>query len=225
MLDWLLARQRWIETSLANRHLQDATLILYDVSSSYLEGRLCPLAAFGYNRDGQKGKIRKCFGIARIALVGDRGMLTTARIRADLQPAGLDWISALTTKHLRKLAADSLVPDAVAEITSPDFLGERLGHAQLRPPSAPQRVEPDRFHRHLGPGRREAADTARVAAAVVMPGCGQSDVAGGVQSAQGLHAAGRASGRHQRLDTCQGFGIRERGGNPVLFVHALGVAQ
>ncbi len=145
MLDWLLARQRWIETSLANRHLQDATLILYDVSSSYLEGRLCPLAAFGYNRDGKKGKqqivfgllcsaagcplavevfpgntadpttlgrqvdkIRKRFGIARIVLVGDRGMLTTARIRADLQPA------------------DSLVPDAVAEITSPDFPGERL---------------------------------------------------------------------------------------------------
>ena len=180
MLDWLLARQRWIETSLANRHLQDATLLLYDVSSSYLEGRLCPLAAFGYNQDGKKGKqqivfgllcsaagcplavevfpgntadpttlgrqvdkIRKRFGIARIALVGDRGMLTTARIRADLQPAGLDWISALTTKHLRKLvvapgqagqgqkgqtplAADSLVPDAVAEITSPDFPGERL---------------------------------------------------------------------------------------------------
>ncbi len=50
-------------------------------------------------------------------------------------------------------------------------------------------------------------------------------MAGGVQSAQGLHAAGRAGGRHQRLDTCQGFGIRERGGNPVLFVHALGVAQ
>ena len=180
MLDWLLARQQWIETSLANRHLNDATLFLYDVSSSYLEGRLCPLAAFGYNRDGKKGKqqivfgllcaadscplavevfpgntadpatvgrqvkrIRKRFGIARIALVGDRGMLTTARIREDLQPAGLDWISALTSKHLRKLvaapgpagpgrkgqatvAADSLVPDAVAEITSPHFPGERL---------------------------------------------------------------------------------------------------
>ena len=133
-------RQRWIETSLANRHLTDATLILYDVSSSYLEGRLCPLAAFGYNRDGKQGKqqivfgllcsadgcplavevfpgntadpttvgpqverIRKRFGIARIALVGDRGMLTTARIRADLAPAGLDWISALKTQHLRKL--------------------------------------------------------------------------------------------------------------------------
>ena len=53
MLDWLLARQKWIQTSLANRHLKDATLILYDVSSSYLEGRLCPLAAFGYNRDGE----------------------------------------------------------------------------------------------------------------------------------------------------------------------------
>ncbi len=180
MLDWLLARQKWIETSLANRHLNDATLILYDVSSCYLEGRLCPLAAFGYNRDGKKGKqqivfgllcaadgcplavevfpgntadpatvgrqverIRKRFGIARIALVGDRGMLTTARIRKDLEPAGLDWISALTSKHLRKLvaapgqagqarkgqaplAADSLVPDAVAEITSPHFPGERL---------------------------------------------------------------------------------------------------
>ena len=142
MLDWLLARQQWIQTSLANRHLNDATLILYDVSSSYLEGRLCPLAAFGYNRDGKKGKqqivfgllcaadgcplavevfpgntadpatlgrqvkrIQKRFGIARIALVGDRGMLTTARIREDLQPAGLDWISALTSKHLRKLLA------------------------------------------------------------------------------------------------------------------------
>ena len=180
MLDWLLARQRWIETSLANRHLQDATLILYDVSSSYLEGRLCPLAAFGYNRDGKRGKqqivfgllcsaagcpvavevfagdtadpatlgtqvqrIRQRFGIARIALVGDRGMLTTARIRKDLQPAGLDWISALRSRDLRKLVAApgqagqgtpgqapvesaSLVPDAVAEITSPDFPGERL---------------------------------------------------------------------------------------------------
>ncbi len=182
MLDWLLARQRWIETSLANRHLQDATLILYDVSSSYLEGRLCPLAAFGYNRDGKRGKqqivfgllcsadgcplavevfpgntadsttvgpqverIRTRFGIARIALVGDRGMRTTARIREDLSPAGLDWISALKNQHLRALLKrpkpapgqdpaavqaplrpGELVPDQVAEIRSPDFPGERL---------------------------------------------------------------------------------------------------
>ena len=178
MLDWLLARQRWIETSLANRHLQDATLILYDVSSSYLEGRLCPLAAFGYNRDGKKGKqqivfgllcsaagcplavevfpgntadpttlgrqvdkIRKRFGIARIALVGDRGMLTTARIRADLQPAGLDWISALTTKHLRKLVAapgqagqgqKGQAPLAADSLAGEAAIGRRIGEQANR---------------------------------------------------------------------------------------------
>ncbi len=176
MLDWLLERQPWIERSLANRHLKGGnTLILYDVSSSYLEGRCCPLAAFGHNRDGKKGKmqvtygllcaadgcpvavevfagnagdpstvagqvdkVRKRFGIARVALVGDRGMLTTARIRRDLEPAGLDWISALRTADIRKLlkaagpgvpaplAPEALVPDAVAEITGPDFPGERL---------------------------------------------------------------------------------------------------
>ncbi len=77
-------------------------------------------------------KARTRFGIARIALVGDRGMITTARVRADLEPAGLAWISALKTTDLRKLAgvpaggAPALVPDAVAEISSPDFPGERL---------------------------------------------------------------------------------------------------
>ena len=176
MLDWLLERQPWIERSLANRHLKGGnTLILYDVSSSYLEGRCCPLAAFGHNRDGKRGKmqvtygllcaadgcpvavevfagnasdpstvsgqvdkVRKRFGIERVALAGDRGMLTTARIREDLEPAGLDWISALRTGDIRKLLKaagpgvpapldpEALVPDAVAEITGPDFPGERL---------------------------------------------------------------------------------------------------
>ena len=147
-------------------------LILYDVSSSYLEGKCCPLAAFGYNRDGKRGKrqivygllcsaegcpvavevfdgntgdpttvgaqvdrIRRRFGIDRVALVGDRGMLTTARIREDLKPAGLDWVSALKSAHIRKLAQNhgsegldpgKMKPDAVAEIISPDFPGERL---------------------------------------------------------------------------------------------------
>ena len=176
MLDWLLARQPWIERSLANRHLKGGnTLILYDVSSSYLEGRCCPLAAFGHNRDGKRGKmqvtygllcaadgcpvavevfagnagdpstvasqvekVRKRFGIGRVAFVGDRGMLTTARIREDLEPSGLDWISALKTGDIRKLlregadgapaplVPEALVPDAVAEVTGPDFPGERL---------------------------------------------------------------------------------------------------
>ena len=83
-------------------------------------------------------RLRSRFGIGRVALVGDRGMLTTARIREDLEPAGLDWISALKTGDIRKLlregadgapaplAPEALVPDAVAEVTGPDFPGERL---------------------------------------------------------------------------------------------------
>ena len=150
------------------------------MTSSYLEGECCPLAAFGYNRDGKQGKkqitfgllcaadgcpiavevfrgnrgdpstvagqvanLRERFGFRQLALAGDRGMLTTARIREDVQPAQLDWISALTSRDLGKLLKPSkdvppnepgpaplrprqLVPDAVAEITSPDFPGERL---------------------------------------------------------------------------------------------------
>ena len=183
MLDWLRGRQPWIERSLANRHLKgDSTLILYDLSSSYLEGRCCPLAAFGHNRDGKKGKkqitcgllcaangcpvavevfpgnagdpstlaaqiakARSRFGISRVALVGDRGMITSARIREDLEPADLDWISALKTADIRKLlrppsgageaplAPERLIPDAVAEIASPDFPGERLMMVCLNP--------------------------------------------------------------------------------------------
>ena len=176
MLDWLSNRQPWIEQSLSRRHLHNTTLILYDVTSTYLEGQQCPLAAFGHNRDGKKGKkqmvfgllcaadgcpvavevfpgntadptrlaaqvrkIRDRFGVRRVALVGDRGMITSARIRTDLLPVGLDWISALRTVDLRKLLKaprgnpagaplrpEALVPDTVAEILSPEFPGERL---------------------------------------------------------------------------------------------------
>ena len=179
MLDWLLRRQVWIEKSLARRHLEGRTLLLYDVSSSYLEGRCCSLAAFGHSRDGKRGKrqivfgvlcagdgcplavevfpgntgnpttvaaqvkkIQGRFGIESIAWVGDRGMLTTARLREDLSPAGLAWISALRTDAIRKLIRPpkaggkgeapaplrpgELVPDGIAEILSPDFPGERL---------------------------------------------------------------------------------------------------
>ena len=183
MLDWLRQRQNWIQRSLARRHLGAGTLILYDVTSAYLEGQCCPLAAFGYNRDRKRGKLRivcgllcaadgcpvavevfagntadpatvsaqisalrKRFGITELALVGDRGMLTTARIREDLSPAKLDWISALKTSDIRQLLKvpeaeagqageqaakaplqpDALVPDQVAEIRSPEFPGERL---------------------------------------------------------------------------------------------------
>ena len=174
MLDWLLGRQPWIERSLANRHLRGGTLVLYDVSSSYVEGRKCPLAAFGHSRDGKRGKkqityglvcasdgtpvavevfsgntadpntvrsqaekLRRRFRVENIALVGDRGMITSARIREDLIPLGLDWISALRSSDIRKLAKAgedappaldpaSLAADQVAETVSPDFPGERL---------------------------------------------------------------------------------------------------
>lgn len=173
MLDWLLGRQRWIERSLANRHLHDATLILYDVTSSYVEGRACPLAAFGYSRDRKRGKkqivlgmlcaadgcpiavevfdgntadpktvagqvraIEKRFGIDDIALVGDRGMLTSARIREDVRPAGLDWISALPSAALRKLLdagtpegrarLERLERERLIEVASEAFPNERI---------------------------------------------------------------------------------------------------
>ena len=174
MLDWLVGRQKWIERSLANRHLKGGMLVLYDVTSSYVEGQNCSLASFGYNRDNKRGKkqivfgllcacdgcpaavevfagntgdpttagaqverIRKRFGIDNVALAGDRGMITTARIREDLEPCGLDWISALKTTDIRKLLKESkgknaalragaLVPDGVGEIVSPQFPGERL---------------------------------------------------------------------------------------------------
>ena len=168
-LDWLAARQEAIETALARRHLAGGTLVLYDVTSSYMEGRCCPLAQFGYNRDGKKGKLqivygllcapdgcpiavevfegatgdpatlasqvaklKQRFGLDHVVLVGDRGMITEARIAEDIKPAGLDWITALRAPAIRGLLEGgafqmSLFDDRdMAAITSPDYPGERL---------------------------------------------------------------------------------------------------
>jgi Transposase DDE domain len=168
-LDWLGARQAAIETTLARRHLKDGALVLYDVSSSWLEGRCCELARFGYSRDGKKGKLqivygllcaadgcpvavevfegstadpmtlstqidklKERFGLSRVVLVGDRGMITSARIRDELKPAGLDWITALRAPQIRALLDTgafqlSLFDERdLAEITAPEFPGERL---------------------------------------------------------------------------------------------------
>jgi hypothetical protein len=168
-LDWLGARQAAIEGALARRHLKDGALVLYDVSSSWLEGRCCELARFGYSRDGKKGKLqivygllcaadgcpvavevfegntadpmtlsaqidklKERFGLSRVVLVGDRGMITNARIRDELKPAGLDWITALRAPQIRALLDAgafqlSLFDERdLAEITAPDFPGERL---------------------------------------------------------------------------------------------------
>lgn len=169
-LDWLGERQERIEKRLAKAHLRDGTLVLYDVSSSYLEGRHCELAQYGYSRDhrgdrpqivygllcdrrgcpvaievfsgntgdpstlsAQLDKLRRRFGLKRVVLVGDRGMITGARIRDDLEPAGIDWITALRAPAIRALVeAGPLQPDLfdderdMAEISSPDYPGERL---------------------------------------------------------------------------------------------------
>jgi Transposase DDE domain len=168
-LDWLAVRQPAIETALAKCHLAGGTLVLYDVSSSYMEGRCCPLAQFGYNRDGKRGKLqivygllcapdgcpvaievfegntadpttltsqvrklRERFGLDHVVLVGDRGMITQARITEDLTKAGLDWISALRAPAIKVLRDTGTLQMSLfderdmASITSPDFPGERL---------------------------------------------------------------------------------------------------
>ena len=145
-LDALGEAQPAIQRALARRHLEGGTLVLYDVTSSYLEGRSCELARFGYTgpRDGRPdrpqivfgllcaadgcpvavevfegytgdpktlavhiAKLKGRFRLKRVVLVGDRGMITQARIEVELKPAGLDWITALRAPAIRTLAADA----------------------------------------------------------------------------------------------------------------------
>jgi hypothetical protein len=180
-MDWLEHRQDAIEAALARRHLapepNPSKMALFDLSSSWLEGTRCPLAARGYSRDGKKGKlqieyglltdpagrpvavrvfpgntgdptaftqivqvVRDKFGLAKMVMVGDRGMITSARIRAlnqqedgTTRPDPYEWITALRAPAIRKLMAEdgplqlSLFDEQdLAEITSADFPGERL---------------------------------------------------------------------------------------------------
>jgi transposase len=169
-MDWLLERQSSIEGALAQRHLSDGSLVLYDVTSTYFEGRTCPLAKLGHSRDGKKdklqiviglltngegcpvavevfdgntgdpktvasqvNKLRKRFNLERIVLVGDRGMITDARIREDLSDVeGLDWITALRAPAIAALVqAGSLQLSLfdkkdLAEISDPSYPDERL---------------------------------------------------------------------------------------------------
>ena len=169
-MDWLVERQAAIEQRLAKRHLQEHTLVLYDLTSSYVEGTHCELARRGHSRDRKKGtlqivfgllctakgcpvavevfegstsdpltvarqvdKLRSRFGLQRVVLVGDRGMLTAARIREDLASVdGLRWITTLRAPTIRKLVAAGTVTPSLfderdlAEVTSNEFPGERL---------------------------------------------------------------------------------------------------
>lgn len=169
-LDWLLERQPAIESRLAAKHLREGTLLLYDVTSTYLEGRHCPLAAHGYSRDGKPGKMqlvfgllttaegcpvavevfagntadpatlasavskaRERFGLKRVVWVADRGLLTNARIEAELRPhADFGWITALRAPAVQALREEGVLQlslfdqHGLAEIRSSAFPGERL---------------------------------------------------------------------------------------------------
>ncbi len=177
-MDWLTGRQDGIEKRLATRHLapqaNPSRMALFDLTSAWVTGRCCELAARGYSRDGKKGLpqieyglltdpdgrpiavrvfagntadpaafteivavIRDTFGLEKLVLVGDRGMITTARIAAlrELNEAGTDfgWITALRAPAIAKLAADDgplqmslFDTQDLAEITHLDYPGERL---------------------------------------------------------------------------------------------------
>ena len=169
-MDWLLDQKGTIEKKLARRHLREGGIAMYDLSSSWVEGTCCQLAAFGYSRDGKRGraqieyglltdpegrpvgidlfkgntadaiafttavdKVRKDFGLKELVFVGDRGMITKTRI-ADLRKLeGAGWVTALKAPDIAALAADggplqmSLFDEQnLAEITHPDYPGERL---------------------------------------------------------------------------------------------------
>jgi hypothetical protein len=169
-MDWLLGRQDQIEAELAHRHLAQGGMALFDLSSSWVEGSHCGLAAFGHSRDGKRGKpqieyglltardgcpvavrvfagntgdpktfteavtvVREKFGITEAVMVGDRGMITSARIKALKEAPGMGWITCLRAPAIRKLAEDSgplqmslFDTQDLAEISHPDYPGERL---------------------------------------------------------------------------------------------------
>ncbi|WP_042885366.1 IS1634 family transposase [Cupriavidus necator] len=169
-LDWLGEAQEGIEKRLARQHLSGSTLVLYDLTSTWVTGRCCELAAHGYSRDGKRDdpqivfglvctregcpvavevfagntadpatvasqvdKLKNRYGIEKLAWVGDRGMLTQARIDTVLRPAGLDWVSSLRAPQMAALAREkgpfqpSLFDERnLLEVTSEAFPGERL---------------------------------------------------------------------------------------------------
>ena len=169
-MDWLFSRQERIEDRLGKRHLADGEMALYDVSSSYFEGRSCPLGKLGYSRDGQKNlpqiiygllcdqegrpvsievfsgelhddktllwqlaKIKDRFGLAKVTVVTDRGMVTKANIETLAAADGVSWITALKAPTIKRLVRTgvfqpSLFDDQnLGEITDlEDFPGERL---------------------------------------------------------------------------------------------------
>ena len=202
-LDWLHEAQPAIERRLARQHLMGATLVLYDLTSTWLTGRCCELAARGHSRDGKRDdpqivfglvctaegcpiavevfkgntadpatvaaqvtKLKDRFGIAHLAWVGDRGMLTSARIEQVLKPEGMDWVSSLRAPQIAQLAEEhgpfqpSLFDERnLLELTSQRFPGERL--VVCRNPALAE----ERARKRLELLAATEADLAKIAAA------------------------------------------------------------
>ncbi len=173
-MDELLLRQKDIEDQLAHRHLEAATLVLYDASAAAFEGKTCPLGVIGHPKDGVRGrlqivyglltslegvpiaievfagntadpktipsqieKIKERFGITSVCFlwagsVGDRGMLTRARIDTDVIPGQLDYLTALRSPEIKGLVEQGAIQlslfdkTGLFEIDHPEYPGERL---------------------------------------------------------------------------------------------------
>jgi len=231
-MDWLAGRQEAIEKLLAARHLSNAQanpdrLALFDLSSSWVTGRCCPLAARGHSRDGKKGlpqieyglltdpvgrpvavqvvtgntadptaftgiitRLRDTFGLKQVVMVGDRGMITSARITALRKLPGMGWVTALRAPAIAALAADtgplqmSLFDETnLAEITHPDYPGERL--VACRNPA----LAAERTRKRLALLESTEVELAKIAAAVT---------AGRLTDAAAIGTRyGRVIGRHK----------------------------
>ena len=168
-MDWLYSRKEAIEEALVARHFTDGSLVCYDLSSSWVEGRHNELAAFGHSRDQKRSKrqieygvvatteglpcaievfsgntsdpksfekivevVETRFRLERVCFVGDRGMITSARVAALKAHGAMDWVTALRATEIKKLVASGVVQPSLfdevnlAEITHPDYEGERL---------------------------------------------------------------------------------------------------
>ncbi len=245
-MDWLANRQDAIEKKLAAKHLgpeaNPSRMALFDLTSSWVTGRCCELAAYGYSRDGKKGLpqieygvltdpagrpvavrvvpgdtadpvafsdivevIRDRFGLTRLVLVGDRGMITSARIDAlrklndspDTATA-FGWITALRAPDIATLAAEQgplqmslFDTQDLAEISHPDYPGERL-IACRNPALATERARK----------RNEllAATDADLAAIAARVASGRLRGAGKIGEAIGRVIAKRKVGKHFRRE-------------------------
>jgi hypothetical protein len=244
-MDWLVDRQNAIEKKLVAKHLGPAEspsrMALFDLTSSWVTGRCCELAAYGYSRDGKKGLpqieygvltdpagrpvavrvmpgdtadpvafsdvvevIRDRFGLTRLVLVGDRGMITSARIdelrKLNDNPdtaTAFEWITALRAPQIVKLAEEGPLQMSLfdtqdlAEISHPDYPGERL--IACRDPALAAKRARKRNELLAATDAVLAAIAARVAA-------GRLRGAGKIGEAIGRTIAKRKVGKHFRRE-------------------------